>query len=232
MKFVLGSYSQPVAPLSSQFVRELLAWIACHFCKTEQLLVGHILDLEFARMDYMSASSEQILIGIDVSKATLDVALRGSTKAEQFANSEPGVQALLAWLAKIRDRVAVVLLEATGGLERHTALQLCLGGYAVMVVNPRQAHDFAKSLGYLSKTEKSDAQALAHFAYTLSNSDKRDKLLLTTRWTGLLGAASEMPHVQLLKLLKSRLKSFPNRRRRSRRSGCWRALPPAHSARS
>jgi len=73
-----------------------------------------------------TGSSEQIFIGIDASKATLDVALRGSTKAEQFANSEPGVQTLLAWPAKIRDRVAVVLLEATGGLERHATLQLCL----------------------------------------------------------------------------------------------------------
>lgn len=126
----------------------------------------------------MSASSEQIFIGIDVSKATLDVALRGSTKAEQFANSEPGVEALLAWLAKLRDQVGVVLMEATGGLERYAALQLCLDGYAVMVVNPRQAHDFAKSLGYLSKTDKSDAQALAQFAHTLSSSDKRDKLLM------------------------------------------------------
>jgi len=126
----------------------------------------------------MSASSEQIFIGIDVSKATLDVALRGSTKAGQFANSEPGVQALLAWLAKLRDQVGVVLMEATGGLERYAALQLCLDGYAVMVVNPRQAHDFAKSLGYLSKTDKSDAQALAQFAHTLSSSDKRDKLLM------------------------------------------------------
>jgi len=47
-----------------------------------------------------------------------------------------------------------------------------------MVVNPRQAHDFAKALGYLSKTDKSDAQALAQFTHTLYSGDKREQLLL------------------------------------------------------
>ena len=42
MNFVLESYPQPVTPLSTELVRELLAWMACHLCKTEQLLVGHI----------------------------------------------------------------------------------------------------------------------------------------------------------------------------------------------
>ena len=69
-------------------------------------------------------------------------------------------------------------MEATGGLERLAACELHVAGYAVMVVNPRQAHDFAKALGYLSKTDKSDAQALAQFAHTLHSGDKREQLLL------------------------------------------------------
>ncbi|ABE42613.1 IS110 family transposase [Polaromonas sp. JS666] len=126
----------------------------------------------------MSATSEQIFIGIDVSKATLDLAVRGQAKAQQFVNTDAGVGALIDSLATRKDSVAVVLMEATGGLERLAATALCLAGYAVMVVNPRQAHDFAKALGFLSKTDKSDAQALAQFAHTLYSSDKRDKLLL------------------------------------------------------
>lgn len=126
----------------------------------------------------MSATSEQIFIGIDVSKATLDLAVRGQAKARQFANTDAGVGALIDSLATRKDCVAVVLMEATGGLERLAATALCLAGYAVMVVNPRQAHDFAKALGFLSKTDKSDAQALAQFAHTLYSSDRRDKLLL------------------------------------------------------
>lgn len=126
----------------------------------------------------MSASSEQIFIGIDVSKASLDVAIRAQSKARQFANTEEGIGALLASLEPQKQAIAVVLMEATGGLEHRVAAALCLAGYAVMVVNPRQAHNFSKSLGYLSKTDKIDAQALAQFAHTLYYSERRGKLLL------------------------------------------------------
>ena len=126
----------------------------------------------------MSASTEQIFIGIDVSKAMLDVAVRGQSKAQQYANTEAGVAALKAFLSDSQGDVAVILMEATGGLERMAATELYLAGYPVMVVNPRQAHDFAKALGYLSKTDKSDAQALAQFAHTLYSGDKREQLLL------------------------------------------------------
>ncbi len=126
----------------------------------------------------MSASTEQIFIGIDVSKAKLDVAVRGESKVRQFANTDAGITALLASLGTGKSSVAVILMEATGGLERPGATQLCLAGHAVMVVNPRQAHDFAKALGYLSKTDKSDAQALAQFAHTLYSTGKLDQLQL------------------------------------------------------
>jgi transposase len=126
----------------------------------------------------MSTSSEQIFIGIDVSKATLDVACRGVSKTLQFANTEDGVKALLKHLRDDQERIAVILMEATGGLERLVATMLCLAGYAVMVVNPRQAHDFSKALGYLSKTDATDAQALSQFAHTLYHGDRREKLLM------------------------------------------------------
>lgn len=126
----------------------------------------------------MSEISEQSFIGIDVSKDSLEVAVRGQAETTQFANSEEGIKALLAKMAPSEGRIAVILLEATGGLEREAATALCLAGYAVMVINPRQAHDFAKSLGYLSKTDATDANALAQFAHTLYHGDKRDKLLM------------------------------------------------------
>ena len=123
-------------------------------------------------------SSEQVFIGIDVSKTTLDVAVRGELGVQQFANTEPGIGALAASVAAQQEGVAVILMEATGGLEQPAAAALCLAGYPVMVVNPRQAHDFTKALGYLSKTDRTDAQALAQFACTLHSSPKRDKLLM------------------------------------------------------
>ena len=74
----------------------------------------------------MSTSSEPIFIGIDVSKATLDVAYRGIGKTLQFANTEDGVKTLLMHLRGDKERIAVVLMEATGGLERLAASMLCL----------------------------------------------------------------------------------------------------------
>lgn len=57
--------------------------------------------------------------------------------------------------------MAIVLMKITEGFEHRAAAALCLAGYAVKVVDLRQAHNFSKSLGHLSKTDKIDAQALA-----------------------------------------------------------------------
>lgn len=126
----------------------------------------------------MSTFSEPKFVGIDVSKATLDVACRGVNKTRQYANTEEGIKALLRQWKDDREDIAVILMEATGGLERVAATLFCLAGYAVMVVNPRQAHDFSKALGYLSKTDATDAQALSQFAHTLYHSNRREKLLM------------------------------------------------------
>jgi transposase len=126
----------------------------------------------------MTEALEPVFIGIDVAKATLEVALSSEPKSSSWANDEAGLAALLAYVEGVRDRVAAVLLEATGGLEQPAAAALCAQGYAVMVVNPRQAHDFAKALGHLAKTDRIDARSLALFARTLHGSDKREKLLL------------------------------------------------------
>ena len=125
----------------------------------------------------MTDASELIFVGIDVSKATLEVALDDSAKTQTLGNDDVGVDALIARLKPLAHRVAVVLLEATGGLEQRAAAVLCANGFAVMVVNPRQAHDFAKALGYLSKTDSTDARALSHFARTLHTSERRERLL-------------------------------------------------------
>ena len=122
-------------------------------------------------------TTEAIFVGIDVSKDTLEVALGENAKTQTLGNDQAGVAALLAQLKPLSSRLAVVLLEATGGLEQLAATTLCANGFAVMVVNPRQAHDFAKALGYLSKTDSIDAKALAQFARTLHSSDKRERLL-------------------------------------------------------
>ena len=125
----------------------------------------------------MTDAAESIFVGIDVSKATLEVALDDKSRTQTLANDEGGFKALLALLQSHKHRIAVVLLEATGGLEQPGAAMLCANGFAVMVINPRQSHDFAKAMGYLAKTDSTDARALSHFARTLYSSDKRERLL-------------------------------------------------------
>lgn len=118
-----------------------------------------------------------VFAGIDVSKARLELAftrtgsIRNSEQSKSFNNDAGGVKLLLAELKKVL-HLGAVLFEATGGLEREAATALCVAGLSVMVVNPRQAHDFAKALGYLEKTDRIDAQALAQFAQTLAASPK------------------------------------------------------------
>lgn len=101
-------------------------------------------------------------VGIDVSKARLDVHCRPDAAAFAVANDPIGVAELVARLAPLRP--ALVVLEATGGLEHPAAAALALAGLPVAVVNPRQAHDFAKAIGRLAKTDAIDAEALALFA--------------------------------------------------------------------
>lgn len=126
----------------------------------------------------MTEALEPVFIGIDVAKATLEVALSSEPRSSSWANDEAGLASLLAYVEGVGERVALVLLEATGGLEQPAAAALCAQGYAVIVVNPRQAHDFAKAMGHLAKTDRIDAYSLAQFARTLNASDRRDKLLL------------------------------------------------------
>jgi transposase len=111
----------------------------------------------------MTASVEPVYVGIDVSKAKLDVCLLPSGQTAVFDNDPAGIRQLLALLGQ-QTKVARCLLEATGRYERRCAADLMEVGFNVAVVNPRQARDFARSLGKLAKTDSIDAATLAEFA--------------------------------------------------------------------
>ncbi|HLP96804.1 MAG TPA: IS110 family transposase [Sideroxyarcus sp.] len=135
-------------------------------------------------------ASEPIFVGVDMAKAKFDMALDDKSVTKEIANNQAGIEQALKMLEPLKERVAVVLLEATGGLERPLATALCQAEYSVMVVNPRQARDFAKAMGYLAKTDSLDARVLSAFGRTLNASARRDKLLmkLPTPQQGLLAA--------------------------------------------
>lgn len=102
-----------------------------------------------------------VTVGIDVAKARLDVATRPRGEAWQVPNDEAGVAALVARLRGLAP--ALVVLEATGGLERLAAAALAAAGLPVAVVNPRQVRAFARAVGQLAKTDALDAALLARF---------------------------------------------------------------------
>ena len=106
--------------------------------------------------------SEPRFVGIDVSKARLDVAVRPAGKSWVLPNDETGIAGLVPQLVDLGP--ALVLLEATGGLEVPLVAALAAAELPVVVVNPRQVRDFAKATGTLAKTDALDAGVLARFA--------------------------------------------------------------------
>jgi transposase len=126
----------------------------------------------------MMNASELSFVGIDVSKDSLELAMDEKGKTQCLSNNEDGINKLLAAIKSADGNVGAVVLEATGGFERLSAVALCRAGLPVMVINPRQARDFAKAMGYLAKTDAIDARVLSHFACMLYQSDRRERLLM------------------------------------------------------
>lgn len=104
---------------------------------------------------------QAVYVGIDVSKHHLDIAIRPSEESWQEDNDLQGINHLVEQLSKLQP--TLIVLEATGGYETPVACALGAAGLRVAVINPRQARDFAKSLGRLAKTDKIDAMTLARF---------------------------------------------------------------------
>lgn len=136
--------------------------------------------------------------GIDVAKETLELALSQGTPVKSFSNDGPGHEGIakLLWEKKI----TLVVMEATGGYEFDLACALQAAGLAVAVINPRQARDFAKAMGYLAKTDRIDACVLSELARTIAAHPHADRFVkpladaeqqtlkaLVTRRTQLMG---------------------------------------------
>uniref|UniRef100_A0A832H5R2 IS110 family transposase n=1 Tax=Oscillatoriales cyanobacterium SpSt-402 TaxID=2282168 RepID=A0A832H5R2_9CYAN len=100
-------------------------------------------------------------VGIDVSKARLDVAVLGAKQAWQVENSCKGIDELVRWMQALQPELIVV--EATGGYQRNVVDGLFRSGLAVAVVNPARVRQFARACGMLAKTDKLDAELLAVF---------------------------------------------------------------------
>src|SRR5215208_3532107 len=101
-------------------------------------------------------------VGIDVAKHRLDLHLRPAGESFAIDYGEEEVVALVERLVALAP--ALIVLEATGGMEVRLAAALAAAGLPVAVVNPRQVRAFARAIGRLAKTDRLDAEAIARFA--------------------------------------------------------------------
>jgi len=144
-------------------------------------------------------------VGIDVSKDSLEVAVRPAGESWAAQNSPKGIARVIQRLVQLHP--ALVVVESTGGLERPLLAELCFAHVPVALVNPGRVRDFAKSTGQLAKTDKLDAAILAHFAEAV----KPAAVVLPTEQEQLLSALMTRRRqlVEMLTAEKNRLLSTP-----------------------
>jgi transposase len=107
-------------------------------------------------------TSGPVYVGIDIAKASLEVAVRPSGETWAATMDEPDLQRLVTRVQRLAP--TLIVLEATGGYEIPVVSALAAVALPVVVVNPRQVRAFAKAVGLLAKTDRLDAAVLALFA--------------------------------------------------------------------
>jgi transposase len=145
----------------------------------------------------------RIYVGIDVAKDQLDVAQRPGTEAWSASNDDRGIADLVARLKALRP--ALVVLEATGGIELPLVGALAAVGLPVVVVNPRQTREFARATGRLAKTDAIDAQVLAQFAEAVRPALRPLPDAATQQLSGLVARRRQV--VEMLTAEKNRLRA-------------------------
>ncbi|WP_038266228.1 IS110 family transposase, partial [Xenorhabdus cabanillasii] len=116
-----------------------------------------------------------LCVGIDVSKASLDIAVNRSVESFTASNDINGFDTIVSVLKQ--HTVSLVLMEATGGLESAVACSLQAEGFDVVVINPRQTRDFARAMGYLAKTDRIDAKVLAQMAEVINRHPECERFI-------------------------------------------------------
>lgn len=144
----------------------------------------------------------QNFVGIDVSKAQLDVAIRPQGRFV-VTNTEAGVTQLIERVKALA--AGLVILEATGGLEIPLAGALALAQVPILVVNPRQIRDFARATGQLAKTDAIDAEVLARFAEAIRPEPRQLPDEQTQVLAALVGRRQQL--IDMLTAEKNRLAS-------------------------
>ena len=111
---------------------------------------------------FKMSNTTKSFVGIDVSKSELEIWIRPTNKSLTFANTEDGIALMIEHLKTLSP--SLIVLEATGGYEMAAVNAMASKKLPVVAINARQIRDFAKSTGKLAKTDRIDAQVIAHFA--------------------------------------------------------------------
>ena len=154
-------------------------------------------------------SATTCVVGIDVAKAQLAIALRPTGEQWAVAHDDAGIAALGARLLALLP--TLIVLEATGGYQRAVVAALAAAGLPVAVVNPRQARAFAKATGQLAKTDALDARAWAQFAEAVRPTPRPLPDAQADELRALL--ARRRPRVTMRTAEQNRLGSAPSRLR-------------------
>ena len=154
----------------------------------------------------MKVTNSSVSIGIDVSKATLDIGVLPTSETWTIANKNGAIASLVKKVRKLRPEIIVV--EPTAGLERAVVSALAEAGLPVAVVNPRQVRDFARATGILAKTDKLDAQVLARFGQAVAPEVRPLKDDQTQALTKLMTRRRQL--ADMLTTEKIRLSSAPS----------------------
>jgi transposase len=152
-------------------------------------------------------TASPVFVGIDVSKARLDIAVRPAETISSVPHDEAGMATVVEQLRHMQP--TLVVLEATGGLEVVLSGALAAAGVRVVVVNPRQVRDFAKATGRLAKTDALDAQVLAQFADAVRPAVRPLPEASTQELAALLARRRQL--VEMLTAEKNRLGRAPRR---------------------
>ncbi|MDQ6732501.1 MAG: IS110 family transposase [Nitrospirota bacterium] len=147
------------------------------------------------------------MVGIDVSKARLDLAVRPAGTISSASHDEAGLATVVEQLRQLQP--TLVVLEAPGGLEVVLSGALAAAGVRVAVVNPRQVRDFAKATGRLAKTDALDAQVLAQFAEAVRPAVQPLPEASTQELAALIARLRQL--VEMLTAEKNRRGSAPRR---------------------
>lgn len=104
------------------------------------------------------------ICGVDISKKHLDARIVPGEAFTRFTNDATGIAGLAAFCAG--NKVELVVMEATGGLERLAFTLLWQTGMACAIANPRSVRQYAEAMGFLEKTDRIDAFIIARFAHS------------------------------------------------------------------